>query len=580
MQIIKIILILISSIGYYLYLKRKDYIKDEFIPIFIISSIGIIEFIAGILNIMKLATMLITLIGVIVFIKEIIIIKKSKIKFNFSIIIYTIIILISLYRIKGIILTHYDNFSHWAMIVREMLLKDRLPNFQDNLIVFTSYPPGTACFIYYVCKILWNSERIMLFAQSLLVISSIYTIFAFCDKNKKISYIIAIITTIFLLIGNIYIDQLLVDTVLSVMGIAVLSIIIFYRDDSKKSLLISIPILSLLIVVKNSAIFFVIIDLLVWITYFIKNNGVKNIFKTKYITLILMPFFMLVLWKAHINLVFDHSNSTKHAMSISNYVYNLKQKDTNEIKEISKSIFNRMFSFEDIENLIILMLFFVQVLLIVILRKNKNLRLGMIKALILMILSYIIYQIGILLMYIFSMPGGEATGLSGYIRYYRTLILFEYGISSISILYFFNNIEIIEKYKNIIIELLITVIIFIPIMFYPQNIKSVFTKIPVENNPEVRNKILELKKIYNIEEEKSYLIYVSNEDISKGYLGYICKYDFRSNNINVINSFNELESMDKIFDYQYLIIYKSDDETDEFIDIIKGDKKQNVFRFD
>ena len=71
MQLIKIILIIISSVGYYLYLKRKDYIKDEFIPIFIISSIGVIEFIAGILNIMKLATMLITLIGVIVFIKEI-----------------------------------------------------------------------------------------------------------------------------------------------------------------------------------------------------------------------------------------------------------------------------------------------------------------------------------------------------------------------------------------------------------------------------------------------------------------------------------------------------------------------------
>lgn len=580
MQLIKIILIIISSVGYYLYLKRKDYIKDEFIPIFIISSIGVIEFIAGILNIMKLATMLITLIGVIVFIKEILIIKKSKIKFNFSTIIYTIIVLISLYWLKGIILTHYDNFSHWAMIVREMLLKDRLPNFQDNLIIFTSYPPGTACFIYYVCKVLWSSERVMLFAQALLIISSIYTIFAFCNKNKKISYIIAIITTIFLLIGNIYIDQLLVDTVLSVMGLAVLSIIVYYRNDSKKSFLISIPILSLLMLVKNSAIFFIIIDLIVWIVYFIKNNGVKNIFKAKYIALILIPISMLILWKAHTNLVFDHSNTSKHAMSISNYVYNLKQKDTNEIKEISKNIFSRMFSFKDIENVIILILFLVQILLIIISRKDKKVRLGIIKSLILMILSYILYQIGILFMYIFSMPGPEARGLSGYIRYYRTIILFEYGICAISILYFFNNIEITGKYKNIIIKLIIAVILVIPIMFYPKNIKAVFTKISVENDPKIRNKILQLKEVYNIEEEQSYLIYISDEDLSKGYLEYMCKYDFRSPNIRVIGSFDELQNMDEIFNYKYFIIYQKSSETDEFLDIIKGDKNQNVFRFD
>ena len=89
MRLIKIVLIITLSIGYYLYLKRKNYIKEEFIPIFVISSIGIIEFIAGILNIMKFVTIVIASIGVILFIKEIYIIKKSKIKlqFNFSTII-------------------------------------------------------------------------------------------------------------------------------------------------------------------------------------------------------------------------------------------------------------------------------------------------------------------------------------------------------------------------------------------------------------------------------------------------------------------------------------------------------------
>ena len=60
----------------------------------------------------------------------------------------------------------------------------------------------------------------------------------------------------------------------------------------------------------------------------------------------------------------------------------------------------------------------------------------------------------------------------------------------------------------------------------------------------------------------------------------MCKYDFRSPNIRVIGNFDELSSMDEIFNYKYFIIYQKSSETDEFLDIIKGDKNENVFRFD
>lgn len=93
--------------------------------------------------------------------------------------------------------------------------------------------------------------------------------------------------------------------------------------------------------------------------------------------------------------------------------------------------------------------------------------------------------------------------------------------------------------------------------------------------------ILEMKKTYNIEEEKSYLIYMGNADInaSTDYVSFICKYDFRSIRVKVIRSFDELKSMNEINNYHYLIILESDNRTDEFIDTIKGDKSQNVIRF-
>ncbi len=236
MQIVKIFLVLISFIGYYLYAKRKLKIKEEFIPICIFSTIGVLEFLAGILNFMRLMAIAICAVGIVLLVKEIYLINKNKekIKINFNCIFFILFAGLFAYLLKGVRLIHYDNFSHWGIVVKEILEENRLPNFMSSAITFKAYPTGTACFIYYICKFVGKTEGVMLFAQSMLILASIYTVLAFCNKDKKINYIFATILAIYLLIGNIFIDQLLVDTVLTVMGIAGLSIIIAYKNDSKK----------------------------------------------------------------------------------------------------------------------------------------------------------------------------------------------------------------------------------------------------------------------------------------------------------------------------------------------------------
>ena len=311
MQILKIILIIISFIGYYIVLKRKTTIKEEFIPIFLFSTIGIVEFLAGILNFMKLATICICGIGIIFFIKEVffIIKNKEKLKFRFNFLFFIIIALLFLYILKDAYLIHYDNFSHWGMIVKEILAENRLPNFKSTNIIFTAYPPGSACFIYYICKFIGNSEGMMLFSQSLLILAGLYSLLAFCDKYKKVNYIYVIFISIYLLVSNIFINQLLVDTVIPIMALSALAIIIKYKEDSKSALVYSIPILSLLMIVKNSGCFFIIIDLIVWFIYFIKNVGTKNIFKQKYLLFVLVPIVLIFLWSCHIKLVFDEAQN-------------------------------------------------------------------------------------------------------------------------------------------------------------------------------------------------------------------------------------------------------------------------------
>ena len=376
---------------------KKLNIKEEFIPILLMCIIGCLEFFAGILNILNLSTYLIGFIGIIFVLYKLyrIILKKEKINLNKNFIIYAFLVLWAAWILKGTILIHYDNFSHWAIIIKEMLTINKLPNFQSNVILFTSYPPGTACFIYFICKYIGTSEGIVLFAQSLIIISSLFTLFAFCNKENKINYLLVTIGIIYLLIANIFINQLLVDTVLPLLGIASIAIIIYYREDNKKSLFIITPILCFLTIVKNSGIFFVIIDFIIWFTFFIKNNGIKSVFKTKYILLIFLPLLMLLLWSAHTDLVFDNSNTTKHAMSIENYTTNLGNKDTEVIYNILNNMKNKMIDLNNKDNQIFLIMIIPFIVLIFISKKNIELQKFIIKMFIFYILSYVLYQISV-----------------------------------------------------------------------------------------------------------------------------------------------------------------------------------------
>ncbi len=332
-------------------------------------------------------------------------------------------------------------------------------------------------------------------------------------------------------------------------------------------------------IVKNSGIFFIIIDVIVWIAYFIHNNGLKSIIKEKYILILLMPIVLSFLWSCHTKLVFDNAIQSKHAMSVSNYTNNIKGKEDSDIEFIFNKMLDKIKNTEDFDNIIFWTSFLSFIFMIILAWKDKHLRKFVIEYFALFIVTYILYQISLFGMYLFSMPINEAKNLAGYIRYYRTIVMFEYGISIIVLMNLMNEIEIKNKIKNIIINMFFLLTIILPIIFYKDNLKLLYQKQPLPENS-LRSEIISLKEKNNIEENKSYLIYVSNnEKIEIGYLRYICKYDFRSGNVKVIKDFSELQSMDEIFDYDYFIILRNNDEVIEFINKIAGDVNQNVIRF-
>lgn len=57
--------------------------------------------------------------------------------------------LIFFFFLFGKKLLEYDSFSHWGLIVKILLQKNRFPNFmEENYLMFQEYPLGSATYIY------------------------------------------------------------------------------------------------------------------------------------------------------------------------------------------------------------------------------------------------------------------------------------------------------------------------------------------------------------------------------------------------------------------------------------------------
>ena len=159
-MIIRLIVLLEVYLGFFVILNYKLHIRAEFIPAIITCSISSVMLFAGYLNIFIVFIIIITTFGIAGFIY----VMVKKIYINISkrdwiiISLWMIVVLYFAILLKDSHFTHYDDFTHWATVVKAMLTRNRMPNFRDYLISFQAYPLGSSVFIYYVCRIIGKAD--------------------------------------------------------------------------------------------------------------------------------------------------------------------------------------------------------------------------------------------------------------------------------------------------------------------------------------------------------------------------------------------------------------------------------------
>jgi hypothetical protein len=456
----------------------------------------------------------------------------------------------------------FDDFSHWGIVVKDMLCYDRLPNMQSTVIMFKSYPPASSLFIYFTCRIIGISQSKMLISQAYLMLACVLPLFGISNKSK-LANVIAFAASVFMIIGQRSFIGLSVDTLLPLAGIAATAIIFYYRHDLKKACLLALPIMIVTILMKNSGIFFVFINSILLAHYALRTKKLnpdlekreKKIIYLYVFGTILLSFFMLVLWYTHVSYVFPDINN-KHAMSLGNYEKVFSEKTPEDIQSIVNSFIFKLFDINTISTLTmvilnagILILAFVNRIIL------RNTMKGLIKSLIISDILFIIYEAGNLGMYLFSMPSSEATRLASYDRYVSTIIIYILGILVIGFSLDFDKQSLLnEKSFNILAKKSILLCMMVLVFLF----SGIISIQPTEtanalNIPQKLDTLVGDARHYS---STRYLVYSKTD---KYYVYFVTMYYTFSSNIKVLE---DIPSKDKFLkelsSYDYFIVLEDD----------------------
>ena len=255
-------LLLMSFWGYFFVVSRFGKIKSWFVPVVCMAGISLVLFFGGLLGVLALAADVAFFGGLAGFIVFAVLLFRRKIRpLKWSLLGFcfgagaVVFLLLSL----DLKLLHYDNFSHWALIVKYLLSTDYFPGADTVMIPFRDYPPGSSVFIYYVCRFAGRSQGIMLLAQNSMVIACFYAVFGIVKERRRfLLYSFLGMGCALLSYPNltIRINNLLVDFLLPLLAMASAAVSFRYCTEKWKLCILQVILLGFMGIVKNTGLFF------------------------------------------------------------------------------------------------------------------------------------------------------------------------------------------------------------------------------------------------------------------------------------------------------------------------------------
>lgn len=521
----------------------------EFCPIVACSFVGIVMFIGSVANLLEAASVAVMVGGLLsLAVSAFFLFKKRDFtkRDAISLSVWTIAVIAMFILTFDKLLTNCDDFSHWGAVIQVMLDNGRLPNESDIMITHNSYPVACSVFNYYISKFCGGTEGGMLWGQSILIVSALNTLTVYFNKRNIALSGVFVLFIYSILTSNVTIYFLMVDTVMPLIGLAVVVIYSFYfEDDINKGIAISSVVLFFLMQVKSSSIFFILVA---WI-YFVYHMGKKMTLKKWAIfgvADIAIPLISNLIWKIHVESTFGSSTVGRHAVSMEYFKSVSGQKSSEDITTIITKMLKAFPT-----SIATSMILFVLILFIVAFyddSEKKQSNKGTIIALISVVAVYLAYNVSMAFVYIYSMPYDEAMGLAAYDRYLLSVYVFVYGLV---ILYLLKRFDVCPKDIAIVLAVLGLVVAAIPHFLHY-----------VGQPEEIRYEFHEVYEDNDISRSGKYLILT---DRSRNILYWTARYELWSDNIEILTS-EMLDDFSESNDFDYIIVYTPNEKFNEFLE--------------
>lgn len=420
-----------------LYVKKCRFVPELSLPLSV-STVTIITFICGIFGILKQGAWAAACAGCALFLYLVISDRKTYRAFLSPGFVFLAAFAVFIaWQVHDDRLSHNDDFNHWAVIVKNMLLRDSFPDSSVSAIDFSSYPPGSAVFIYFINRITMGdiSEGRFIFAQNLMVLCLISPVFAVMapkrDGEKDRMPVYAMLSACVLLMFLYEFRALVVDVLNGVVGFAAIAGVLYYRDEPKKAVLYAAPVTALGLLVKYSNVFYAGITLmiLIWICIRSAKNSGKRIWM--YIPAWFLPGIVCVAaWYVHVGLAYGGVADT-HSMNLGRITDVMAGWSREDIKRIAYVCLRLGTSLSKSSVLLTVFMNAVTIGLAItgkLFFKRDMKRL--VGAVCMADIAYIGYQIMLFCAYVLSFPREEALRGASYGRYNMSIMIFIIGFLS------------------------------------------------------------------------------------------------------------------------------------------------------
>lgn len=568
---------------------------EEVIPISVVEIVLII-YIFGLFEKLKIGfyfIIIITIMQIIGVITYIIInVKNSKIdkiKEEFKniltpgLLIYVALILGSVILNSERIFEDYDEFNHWAVIIKNMY---EFENFgiENGVVTFTEYPPFTAVF-QYIFLMLKNtySEDTIIIAQSILYFSIIIPITKNIKADKNL------LKTILLILGIIFIPIIIKDTfytdivVDALIGI-MLAYAIFniYRQDTNNAFkLISVfSGIIMMSLTKTSGLALAVVTIIIFMfeTIRIKEKNIKN--KQFKIFIILFIITLLVILSWYIKVV----NSNVETRWNFNEIIKIDKENFDNkiiiIKNFIKTIFENGIVTERGVTVFSSILILISIDLIIYKNIREDKRKIYKKEFIVIKTITFFYIVMLLYMYLTIFSFDEALTLTSIGRYMETIILTNIALD----FYIIYEENIFFKMMQFFIILSI-IIMFLPINTINEKyINGNNYNAVVKNNRDIMTKLKKYKNVLSINDKIYFITGISTDNQKMLSLNNYIMMPIKIGKISTgVGSNKELFCKQLLEEnYSHIYFYRIPEMTDEQVKMLNGEmlKRDTLYKIE